>query len=338
MEQTMRAVVLDEPGSADQLHLRVLPLPDPPQGWVRIAVRAFGLNRSELHTRLGLAQGVTFPRVLGIEAVGVVDHDPDGVWAAGQQVVTMMGGMGRSYDGGYAEYTVVPRSQIIPFRSALPWEVIGAVPETLQTAYGSLTTGLDLQRGHTLLIRGGTSALGLAATALAKDFGATVLATTRNPARTTALREHGVDHPLVDDGALAEQVRALVPPGVDAALELVGTPTLPDTLAATRVHGTVCFTGMLSNKWTVKDFYPIDYLPRGVRLTAYAGEAGDLPADVLQRSLDRIESGELSLGPVHVYEFDDIRTAHQDLEQGRRAGKLVVRVGERGPEGTENTI
>ncbi|GGZ49331.1 NADPH:quinone reductase [Streptomyces inusitatus] len=326
MEQTMRAVVLSEPGPPERLEVRVLPVPEPGPGWVRIKVEAFGLNRSELHTRLGLAEGVTLPRVLGIEAAGTVDSDPDGVLPRGRQVVAMMGGMGRTYDGGYAEYTVVPRSQVIPFASALPWETLGALPETLQTAYGSLTTGLDLAAGQTLLIRGGTSALGLAAAALAGDLGATVLATTRSPERTGALAAHGVDHPLVDDGAIAAKVREIVPAGVDAALELVGTPTLPDTLAATRVHGTVCFTGMLSNQWIVHDFYPIGYLPSGVRLTAYAGEAADLPAGVLQRTLDRIAAGELSLGPVHVYGLDGIRDAHRDLEEGRRAGKLVVRL------------
>ncbi|MGW4033418.1 zinc-binding dehydrogenase [Streptomyces sp. NPDC004838] len=320
----MRAVVLDEPGGVDRLKLRSIPIPEPRPGWVRIKVEAFGLNRSELHTRLGLAEGVVLPRVLGIEAVGTVDADPDGVLGVGQQVAAMMGGMGRTFDGGYAEYTVVPRSQIIPFDSPLPWATLGAVPETLQTAYGSLTTGLDLRAGQALLIRGGTSALGLAAAALGKALGATVLSTTRNPDRTTALAEHGVDHPLVDDGEIAGRVRAIVPGGVNAALELVGTPTLPDTLASTRVHGTVCFAGMLSNQWIVHDFYPIAYLPRGVRLTAYGGDADDLPAEVLQRFLDRIAAGEISLGPVHAYAMEDIRTAHHDMEQGRRTGKLVV--------------
>jgi NADPH:quinone reductase-like Zn-dependent oxidoreductase len=275
----MRAVVLSQPGGPENLVLSTLPLPRARPGWVRIAVRAFGLNRSELHTRLGLSQGVSFPRVLGIEAVGVIDELPDaesegesdGRLALGQQVATMLGGMGRVFDGGYAEYVVVPRHQVIPFDSSLPWAVLGAVPETLQTAHGSLSIGLDLQRGQTLLIRGGTSALGLAAATLAKDRGATVLATTRQPERAVALRAQGVDHVIIDDGQVARAVRAIVPGGVDAALELVGTPTLPDTLRATRVHGTVCFTGMLSNRWTVDEFYPIDYIPRGVRLTAYAG-------------------------------------------------------------------
>jgi NADPH2:quinone reductase len=321
----MRAVVLREPGPVENLELKELPLPEVKPGWVRIAVKAFGLNRSELHTRLGLAEGVTFPRVPGIEAVGIVDAGAG--FERGQQVATMMGGMGRTFDGGYAEYTLVPESQVIPFRSDLPWEVLGQVPETLQTAYGSLTTGLDLEVGQTLLIRGGTSALGFATAALAKDLGATVFATTRQKERLQTLRDHGVDHPLLDDGDIATQVRKIAPEGVDAALELVGTPTLPDTLNATRVHGTVCFTGMLSNQWTISNFYPIGYLPAGVRLTAYGGEADDLPASVLQRHLDRIAAGETSLGPAKVYAMTEIRQAHDDLEHNRTAGKLVVLTG-----------
>lgn len=200
--RTMKAIVLNEPGPVENLNLLELPIPEPPRGWVRIAVKAFGLNRSELHTRLGLAEGVTFPRVLGIEATGIVDDPGTTDLHVGQQVVAMMGGMGRIFDGGYAEYTVVPRTQVIPFESDLPWETLGAIPETLQTAYGSLTKGLDLQAGQTLLIRGGTSALGLVATTLAKEVGATVIATTRQPDRIATLREQGVDHPIVDTGQL----------------------------------------------------------------------------------------------------------------------------------------
>jgi len=130
--RTMRAVVLSQPGGPENLVLSTLPLPQAPAGWVRIAVRAFGLNRSELHTRLGLSQGVTFPRVLGIEAVGVIDElgagAREGGLERGQQVATVLGGMGRIFDGGYAEYVVVPRRQVIPFNSTLPWAVLGAIP------------------------------------------------------------------------------------------------------------------------------------------------------------------------------------------------------------------
>src|SRR5437764_6037799 len=291
MKNTMRAIVLDAPGPPGALKIRELPVPTPAAGWVLIEVKACGLNRSELHTRQGLASGVTFPRVLGIEAAGVVAQCPGGEFPVGQQVVTMMGGMGRTFDGGYAEYTCVPAGQVIPFASDLEWSILGAVPEMLQTAYGSLTVGLDAQPAQSILIRGGTSSVGMAAAVLAKRRTMTVLSTTRDAKKTAALSDVGVDHVLIDDGTVASQVHTILPAGVDTALELVGTPTLPDTLHSTRQHGVVCFTGMLSNVWTVRDFYPIDYLPRGVRLTSYHGEAEDLPQPVLQEFLDAVAAG-----------------------------------------------
>jgi NADPH:quinone reductase-like Zn-dependent oxidoreductase len=194
----------------------------------------------------------------------------------------------------------------------------------LQTAHGSLAVGLDAQPGQSLLIRGGTSSVGMAAAVLAKDRGLTVLSTTRRPERAAALEAIGVDHVIVDDGEIAPLVHDIVPAGVDTALELVGTPTLPDTLRATAVHGVVCFTGMLSNEWIVRDFYPIDYLPRGVRLAAYGGEADDLPAEVLQAFLDAVAAGRLTV-PLHrTYRLDEIATAHADMEAGNATGKLVV--------------
>jgi NADPH:quinone reductase len=327
--RVVRAVVLLEPGPVNNLVVRDLTMPPARDGWVRIRIEAFGLNRSELMTRLGLSgNAVTYPRVLGIECAGVVDQAPTGSGLRpGQQVVALMGGMGRTYDGGYAEYTSVPLVQVIPIATDLPWEVVGALPEMIQTANGSLTTGLDLQPGQTLLIRGGTSSVGLAAAALARRVGATVLATTRQPDRLESLRDRGVDHPLLDTGTIAGAVRELYPDGVDAALELVGTPTLPDTLRSVRVHGTVCFTGLLSNQWTIKDFYPISYLPAGVCLTAYEGSAADLPRQTIQHVLDAVADGSLPVAVHRVYDgLEQVGQAHTDMENNTAAGKLVVRV------------
>jgi len=239
-------------------------------------------------------------------------------------VATMMGGMGRTFDGGYAEYTCVPADQVVPFSSNLDWATLGATPEMLQTAYGSLTIGLDAQPGQSILIRGGTSSVGMATAALAKRRNMIVLSTTRSHSKIEALTKIGVDHVLIDDGLIAEKAREIVSSGIDTALELIGTPTLPDTLAATRLHGVVCFTGMLSNEWTVRDFYPIDYIPRGVRLTAYTGEARDLPPHVLQDFLDAVAAGEAVIPLYRAYRLDQIRDAHAEMEAGSATGKIVV--------------
>jgi len=326
MTATMRAVVIDAPGGPDVLHLRELPVPIPGPGQVLIRVEAFGLNRSELHFRRGMGHFGTFPRVPGIEAVGTVEAAPGGEFPAGTQVAGLMGGMGRDFDGGYAEYTVVPASSVVPFRSGLDWSVLGAVPEMLQTAHGSLTVGVGACRGDTILIRGGTSSIGLACIVLAKQQGMTVIATTRNPDRAERLHATGADHVVVDSGRIADTVRRIVPDGVNGAVELIGTGTLPDTLRATAVHGTVSFSGMLSDVWTIPDFYPMAVIPNGVRLTAYSGEASDLPASVLQAFLDTVAAGTVQVPIAKVYALEEIVQAHRDMEDGIRSGKLVVTI------------
>jgi NADPH:quinone reductase-like Zn-dependent oxidoreductase len=322
----MRAVVVTQPGGLDALQVATVPIPEPRPGWVRIKVKAFGVNESEVTTRTGESDAdVTYPRIPGIECVGIVDHaDQETGLRPGQQVATMMGGMGRSFDGSYAQYVAVPAVQVIPFETDLPWNVVGALPEMFQTAYGSLTTGLGLLAGQTLLIRGGTSTVGLSAAAIAKDLGATVVSTTRSPDREGALRAVGVDHPVVDDGAVAERVRELAPDGVDAALELVGGSVLADTLRTVRRHGTVCFTGALAGQWTITDFTPF-MIPNGVRLTAYGGAATDLPAPVFQQQLRSIADGRITAPVGRVYHgLEQVGAAQADVEAGTTPGKPVV--------------
>ncbi|MCB9777673.1 MAG: zinc-binding dehydrogenase [Alphaproteobacteria bacterium] len=322
----MRAIVVHTPGGPEALELEHRPVPEPPPGWVRVRIEAFGLNRSEWFTRRGESPTVSFPRVLGIECVGVVDLDPGGELRPGQQVAALMGEMGRQFDGGYQEYAVLPRRILHPFQSDLPWEVLGALPEMFQTAHGSLVQGLECQPGDTLLIRGGTTSVGMMAAQLALRMGLRVIATTRSECKLADLVAIGVHEPIIDDGALAERVRALTDGrGVDRCLELVGGATVRDSLQCVRPRGILCWTGFVSGVWAIDRFSPLRDLPHTVRLCFYGGGTEDLDDAAFAAFLDDLAADRVKVAVAGIYALDDIQEAHRHMDENRGAGKLVVR-------------
>jgi NADPH:quinone reductase-like Zn-dependent oxidoreductase len=324
----MRAAVCVRAGGPEVLEIRELPVPAVRQGWSLVRVKGAGLNRSELRTRQGHSPSVTFPRVLGIECVGIVAASTDPRLPEGSTVAAVMGEMGREFDGGYAEYALLPNSLLMPVATTLPWDVLAALPETYLTARGSLDALGVVPGGQgRLLIRGGTSSVGMAAASIASGYGAETAATTRRKDKIGALAAAGADHVLLDDdgGSLAPSVHAIWPEGPDYVLDLVGTSTAVDSLHLVRRGGTVCVSGSLSG-WVIPDFQPVAMIPSGTRLTAFHSDDtnGSAGAAVLQRIVHEVEAGVYRPNVDRVFTLDDIVAAHRYMENDQAAGKLVA--------------
>jgi len=317
----MRAAVCVRAGGPEVLEIRELPVPAVREGWSLVRVMGAGLNRSELRTRQGHSPSVRFPRVLGIECVGVVAASTDPSKPAGTTVAAVMGEMGREFDGGNAEYVLLPNALLMPVTTTLPWEALAALPETYLTAQGAFDA-LGIRPGERLLIRGGTSSVGMAAASIAHGHGVEIAATTRRPEKAGALSAAGVDHVLLDDGG---SPNTPWPAGPSHVLDLVGASTVVDSLRLVSRGGTVCVAGSLGG-WLIRDFEPIAMIPSGTRLTAFHSNdaRGSTGAAVLERVVRNVENGVYRPNVDRVFGLDDIVAAHRYMEDNRATGKVLM--------------
>jgi NADPH2:quinone reductase len=323
----MRAIVRQRYGGPEELVIQEVPDPRPAPGQVVVEIKAFGLNHAELYFRQGIWGDVA--RISGIECVGLVHADPDERFQPGQKVFALMGGMGRTINGSYAEYTQVPAANVVPIKSDLPWAELAAIPESYATAWTCLHRNLGLTEGQVLLVRGATSALGQAAVNIAAQSGVRVIATTRNPERLASLELLGAEVAMLGVPDLARQVRELHLGGIDAVLELVGNSTILDSLAMVRPGGHVCLAGFLGGGDPISAFEPLRHMPSGVHFSFFGSftfGTTDCPlTDIpFQKIVNRVTDGVYKAKPAEILAFDKIREGHRLMESSRVNGKIVI--------------
>lgn len=321
MNKTMKAVVLDKPTTGQEVVLSDIDIPSVRPGWVLVKVKAFGMNHSEAILRAFEVSNDYIQKSIipGIECVGEIADPSDSGLSQGQKVAALMGGMGRSFNGSYAEYALLPVHHVFPVTSSLSWKNMAAVPETYFTAWGSLFQCLRLTSDDTLLVRGATCSLGYAAVQLAKAVGCRVIGTTHREAKMPLLKEAGCDVCVLDNGSLRGKVS-----GVTKALELVGIKTVKDTMWSVEQGAIICNTGVLGKVYEWHHFDPIKDIPNEVYLTGFYSNFPT--AKVMQDIFHFLEEHHLSSLIGAAYDFGHICDACIALDEGRVNGKIVVTV------------
>jgi NADPH:quinone reductase len=321
----MRAIVLEKFGGVDSLVYKDIPDPEPKAGHVVIEIKAFGLNHAELHMRRG--EWAEAAPVSGIECVGLVKSCPGGEFPVGAKVAALMGGLGRTINGSYAEYTRARASNVALIESSLPWAELAAIPETYATAWTCLFRNLEIKKGQLLLIRGATSSFGQAALKMAVNAGVRVIGTTRNRERFSMLEKLGAERCEIERRDLSKHLSEVK--RIDAILDLVGNSVVLDSLEILRRGGRSCLAGWLGGLDPIPDFNPLLQMASGVYLTFFASFAFGTPgfplSDVpLQQIAEDAAAGRLEVKPSRIFGFDEIREAHRVMEANQAAGKIVV--------------
>jgi NADPH:quinone reductase len=324
----MRAIVLEKFGGLDSLVYKDIPEPEPKAGHVVIQIKAFGIYHAEMHMRRG--EWAEAAKVIGIECVGLVKACPGGEFPIGAKVAALMGGLGRTINGSYAEYTRARASNVALIESDLPWAELAAIPETYATAWTCLFRNLEIARGQMLLIRGGPSSFGRAAINMAVNEGLHVIATARNSDNFAALKELGVERVEVERPDLSKHIPEAEQ--LDAVLDLVGNSTILGSLIMLRRGGRACLAGLAWRPRPIADFNPLLQMASGVYLTFFGsfvfGTDGFPLSDVPLKSIAQdVAAGRYKAKPSRIFRFDEIREAHRVMEANEARGKMVVVLG-----------
>ena len=346
MTPSMTAVRLTEFGGPDVLHVDTVPVPDPEPGWIRIRVGFCGVCRHDLLTRAGKFPRAISPLTLGHQVSGTVDSVGDGVadFAAGDRVMSMIFSgcgtcpncdsgnqslctettpkfLGEDLDGGYAEFVTIPASTAVHVPSGVSLAAAAIVTCTLGTAWHALVTRGRLTAGQTVVITGASGGVGMHAVQIAAAHGATVVAVTSSERGAETARSAGAHHVIVSaERRFARTLTETVGAKADLVLEVVGAPTLRESLHAVRPGGTVVVVGNVEGAEVA---IPPAYLI--LKEIALVGTKS-CTRDELGALLAEVAAGSLTADVTDIIDFTRAREVHEQMESGNAMGRTVLQV------------
>ncbi|WP_436884015.1 alcohol dehydrogenase catalytic domain-containing protein [Mammaliicoccus sciuri] len=317
----MKAIIVSKAGNSEVLEYCEVPKPILKNGWSLIKIKGFGINHSEIFTRQGKSPSVKFPRILGIECVGVIEEtsEPDRL-PIGQKVISIMGEMGREFDGSYAEYVLVPNKQIYPINTDINWIILASLPETYYTAYGSFLS-LNINENDTILVRGASSGVGIAFTNIIKSLypHIRIVGTTRNTNKRDQLINKGYTDIIIDKDGILETKYIF-----SKIIDLIGPKSIKNSIMHLKRKGIICSVGLLGNTWHLDSFDPIMELREFKKLTSFY--SGDVDEALLNEIIKMVEDNHIQgVKPEKIFKLDEIQQAHQYLEnKDNSLGKVIV--------------
>ena len=314
----MKAIVVSKAGTSKVLEYKEVDIPKLKEGWSLVKIKGFGINRSEIFTRKGFSPSVKFPRILGIECVGEIAESK--VFKKGEKVISIMGEMGRDFDGSYAEYVLLPNKQIYKVDTKLSWSDLAAVPETFYTAFGSMKN-LQIDENDKVFIRAASSATGIAFLKLlkAKYTDMKIYGSTGKKEKIQILKSQGFTDIILDIGNELQTDLQF-----DKILELIGPKTIKNSIKHLKEGGIICSTGQLGEEWYLREFDPIMELKNNVYLTSFY--SGNVSAEKINEMLAYIEKYKVNINPEKVFCLEDTAKSHDYVESGNNFGKVVVEV------------
>ena len=330
LPKSMTAIAITGKGGPEVLQVREMPIPQPGQSEILIAVKAAGVNRPDIMQRMGLYPAPKGHSELpGLEVSGTVAAVGAGCtrFKIGDPVMALVNG------GGYAPYCLADERSAMAKPAGLSFEEAAAIPETFFTVWHNVFERGALKAGEKFLIHGGSSGIGVTAVQLAKAFGATVFATAGSAEKCAACVKLGADRAIdYTKEDFAEVIKAETSgKGIDVILDMVGGDYIERNIKSLADDGRLVNIAYQKDSSATIDFMRVMLKRLTITGSTLRVRSPEVKAGIARavesKVLPMIVDGRIKVQIDSTFALADAAAAHARMESSQHIGKIVLRVG-----------